>query len=89
MDIGGGVGVGDCVGVTVNVGVCVGVIGVAERTLVSVGDSVAELANTLGVIFDGLLSPLPTFQHPQRKNIKANTNRYARRIRDRSCFNKS
>ncbi len=85
MDIEGGVGVGDCVGVIVNVGKGGGVMvnfgagagltGVAERTTTAGEGRLAVLAATWGTTSDNLLSPVPAILHPPRKITRADTNK--------------
>jgi hypothetical protein len=87
MDIAGGVGVGNWVGVETTTGGGVGAIRVLEGTTMAEGGSVADLDTTLGIIADGSLVSVPTCQHPLREIVKANTNKNTPRIRDCSCLN--
>ena len=92
MDIGGGVGVGveDGVGVSVSVGgnadgtANVGsdevAVAVATNTVVAEARALGILTTALGITPNGPLSFILATPHPLRINIKATTNKNARRI---------
>jgi hypothetical protein len=88
------VGIGDCVGRTAKVGSDPGVIvniegelgalGVATRTADGEEGNGIVLVARPGITSNGLLSIIPASRHTPNNNVKANTNKNTRRIREHS-----